>query len=196
MYNKKNTHNIELRDNVLGAVRKRVDTLNTHRKSKVSRHGTPTGTSSFCWKKYLHPAHDIYILYSCQLIGDNRFCIKMWGLSFLLPSLVAATKEQVFFPFFLLQTLSFIEMTIFPKPGDIYTGRLGRDHGGHSPDENLCKRSSQQSTLLQIQKRPLCSTIPEVQILLDANLPRSKLLSITVGNEQTKQLSLSYVLIS
>ena len=114
---------------------------------------------------------------------------KMWGLSFLLPSLVAATKEQVFiFPFFLSKTLSFIGMTIFPKPGDIYTGRLGRDHGGHSPDENLRKRSSQQSTLLQIQKCPLCSTVPEVQILFN-----DKLLAITVGNEQTKQLSLSYV---
>ena len=170
MYNKKNTHNIELRDNVLGAVRKRVDTLNTHRKSKVSRHldGTPTGTSSFHWKIIFAPSP--WEKHTLQLPINWRQSIlyKMWGLSFLLPSLVAATKEQVFiFPLFLSKTLSFIGMTIFPKPGDIYTGRLGRDHGGHSPDENLHKRSSQQSTLLQIQKRPLCSTVPEVKILLD-----------------------------
>ena len=82
-------------------------------------------------------------------------------------------------------------MTNFPKPGDIYTRRLGRDHGGHSPDENLHKRSSQQSTLLQIQKCPLCSTVPEVQRCF--LMTRSKLLAIRVGNEQTKQLSLSYV---
>ena len=169
MYNKKNTHNIELRDNVLGAVRKRVDTLNTHRKSKVSRllDGTPTGTSSFRWKKHLHPAHEKKHTLKLPINWRQSILYKMWGLSFLLPSLVAATKEQVFSHSFPRKLFLLLEWQIFPKPGDIYTGRLGRDHGGHSPDENLHKRSSQQSTLLQIQKCPLCSTVPEVQILLD-----------------------------
>ena len=53
-------------------------------------------------------------------------------------------------------------LPVFSKIGDIYSWELGRNHGRHSSDENLRKCSTQQSSLLQIQKHPLCSTISKV----------------------------------
>ena len=90
---------------------------------------------------------------------------KMRGLSLLLPSLVFATKEQVPFPFLYAHPLNIhvsFPGTCFLKIGDIYSWELGRNHGRHSSDENLRKCSTQQSSLLQIQKHPLCTTISKV----------------------------------